>query len=357
MFGNATIKRLTVHKIYSKSKTTPKAFSEDATSLCNLDFDGMEILTRRISSCFKHKSKFYELSLEDNSPDSFFEYQKPMKAADESLFIEYANKISDKCAESHTSANIPDGLLLVVDCVIDGFHSIVTVKAEKSDAFSANESGLSLVKNIFLSSDKTLYKVGFCMRYDNKNIDEDSFKYFVYDDAFTPSKTDLATYFYRGFLGLSTERNAKLLTNNLYKDLNSLIQDFVGLNDRPEMMDRVVSIFKDPSSNSLEVTDFRPLFTGKLQTLFDSEIIPKYPSHAIVKDLSIVTTMKSKKISLTKNATLVLKDWPEGVITGSTRNSDDLNRLTSYLETGGGNYNYAFIPSEMPGVEFIGKNE
>lgn len=357
MFKNAAIRRLTVHKIYSKSKVTPVAFSEDATSLCKLDFDGIEILIKRISSCFQHKSKFYELDLEDNSLSSFFEYQKHLKAADDDSFINYCNKISDKCAESHVSANIPDGLLLVVDCVIDGFHSIVTVKAEKSDAFSANESGLSLVKNIFLSSDKTLYKVGFCIRYDEKNVDEKSFKYFVYDDAFTPSKTDLANYFYKGFLGLSTDKNAKLLTNNLYKDLNSFIQDFVGLNDRPEMMDRIVSIFKNPEKNSLEVSEFRSLFTGKLETLFDTEIIPKHPSHAIVKDLSIVNTMKSKKISLSKNATLVLKDWPEGVITGSTRNSDDLSKLTSYLESGGGNYNYAFIPSDMPGKEFIGKNE
>lgn len=357
MFDTVAIKRLTFHRIYSKSKTNPKPFSEDTEALCELDVEGVDILVKRISTCFSKKSKFYELSLENDTNDSVFEYQKFLKSANPQDFIRYSNLISEHCAESHISSNIPDGLLLVVDCLIDKFHSVVIIKAEKSDAFSAEASNLNLVKNIFLSSDKTLYKVGFFIRYDDSNVDPKSYKYYVYDDAFVPSKSDLATYFYKVFLGLSTDQNAKLLTNNLYKALNQLIQTNVKLHDRPGLLDKVASVFKDPDNLTLFVSDFRNIFPESLHTHFDSEIASNFPPHAILKDLSIVSGIKSKKISLTKNATLVLKDWPQGVITGSTRNKEDLEVLTSLLVTGGGNHNYAFIPSDMPSVESIGNQE
>ena len=120
-----------------------------------------------------------------------------------------SQEVADLAASCQTRVNIPDGLILIIEAKFNGIYAIIVVKAEKSEAFSANGNDLKLIKDIFLSSDKTLYKIGIFARTDSKNLTPNSYKYFVFDDDFSPSKDDLAIYFYKSFLGLTTEKNSK----------------------------------------------------------------------------------------------------------------------------------------------------
>jgi hypothetical protein len=341
---NLDLKRLTVHKIYGKSKTNDIPYAGECKELSKLGADGMDILHKRIDSCLNHKSKFYELSLQDKTADSFFEIQKPLLGSNKTTFLNIAQQIADKAAEAHSTANIPDGLLLLIEASITGMNTIIAVKAEMSNAFSLANNDLQLIKDIFLSSDKTLYKVGFFLKSDSFGNDAKSYRYFVYDDSFSPSKGDLAYYFYSKFLGLTTEKNSKLLTNNLHRTLMDFTQDHIDVGDKYEVMRTIDRAFLNPKTKSVNATDFKSFFPSELEQLYESTVEVDFPN-SFIKDNSIVNSINTKRITITDETTLLLKNAPEGIITGSTRIPKDATKLKVSIDSGRP-YHYALIPSD-----------
>lgn len=346
---NLEIIKLTVHKIFARSKTVSEAYAGECKELVKLGSEGMDILNKRISSCINHKSKFYELDLVDDKDDSFFEIQTQLLGAKEPKFLKVSQLIADKAAESHKNANIPDGLLMVIEAKISTFRTVIVVKAEKSDAFSMKGTDLQLVKDIFLSSDKTLYKVGFFIKRVQEKEGKNSYKYFVYDDAFSPSKEDLAHYFYNSFLGLSTEKNSKLLTNKFHRSLSGFVEDHIDFGDKYELIRTIDRAFIDPNRKSINASDFKDFFPNDLHPLFHSQIIEEFPN-SFIKDNSITTSIETKRIALSESTTLLLRNAPDGIITGNTANKTDMAKLRATIDSGNlsQNYNYALIPSAVP---------
>jgi hypothetical protein len=346
---NLEIIKLTVHKIFGRSKTVAEAYAGECKELVKLGSEGMDILKSRISSCINHKSKFYELDLVEEGENSFFDLQAPLWGSREPKFLKISQSIADKAAEAHKNANIPDGLLMVVEAKISTFKTVIVVKAEKSDAFSMKGTDLQLVKDIFLSSDKTLYKVGFFLKRIEDKEGKNAYKYFVYDDAFSPSKGDLAHYFYNTFLGLSTEKNSKLLTNKFHRSLSGFIQDHIDFGDKYELLRTIDRAFIDPNRKSINATDFKDFFPDELHPLFHSQIVEEFPN-AFIKDNSITTSIDTKRIALSESTTLLLRNAPDGIITGNTANKTDMAKLRATIDSGNltQNYNYALIPSAVP---------
>lgn len=343
---NLEIRKLTVHKIYGRSKTVNESYADECKELVKLGAEGMDILHKRINSCLNHKSKFYELDLGDDGDDSFFEIHKPLWGARLNKFLEVSQQIADKAAEAHRNSSIPDGLLMIVEAKISSLKAVIIVKAEKSDAFSMKGTDLQLIKDIFLSSDKTLYKVGFFLKKDIEKEGKNDFKYFVYDDAFSPSKQDLAFYFYSSFLGLKTEKNSKLLTNKLHRSLTGFITDHIDFGDKYELLRTIDRMFLDSNKKSINATDFKIFFPEELHTIFEIQIIEEFPN-SFIKDNSIVTSIETKRIALSPETTLLLKNPPDGIITGNTNNESDMKKLRATIDSGKLSYNYALIPSAI----------
>ncbi len=340
---NLEIKKVSVHKIFSKSKKNPEAYADECVELVKLGDDGLTTLTKRISSCINHKSKFYELHLFDKEKDSVFELQKKIWNSDDENFLKISQEIADKAAISHKNANIPDGLLMVIESKIDGFETLIVVKAEKSDAFSMSGTDLQLIKDIFLSSDKALYKIGFIFHRDISKLNENGYKFFVYDDAFSPSKEDLAYYFYSGFLGLSTEKNSKLLTNKLHRSLTKFVNTHIDFIDKFTLQKTIDRVFLDKNKKTINAKDFNTYFPETLNELYSKEIESLFP-HAFVKDIAITNTIETKRIELSPETTLLLKNAPDGIITGKTSNTEIYEKLKASIDSGNKDYTYAFIP-------------
>ncbi len=341
---NLEIRKLTVHKIYGKSKTNSEAYAGDCKELTKLGTDGLTTLHKRVSACLNHKSKFYELDLAETDNSSFFEIQKPLWGSREVNFLKTSQLIADKAAEAHKNAKIPDGLLLVIEAKLSTSKTVIVVKAEKSDAFSMKGTDLELVKDIFLSSDKTLYKVGFVVKRDDKNTDPKAYRYFIYDDAFSPSKGDLAHYFYNSFLGFSTERNSKLLTNKFHRSITGFVNDHISFGDKYELLRTIDRAFLDSNRKSINAEDFMSFFPEELHELYKSQIETEYP-RSFIKDNSITTTIDTKRIELSPETTLLLKNPPDGIITGNTSNLTDMQKLRTTLDSGKVQYTYALIPT------------
>lgn len=342
---NLEISKITVHKIFGKSKSNSEPYAGECKEIVRLGTDGMNTLNKRISSCLNHKSKFYELHLESKVNDSFFELQKDLHGSSESEFILKSQDIADKAAAAHRNSNIPDGLLVVLECRISTFNSIIVVKAEKSDAFSMTGTDLQLVKDIFLSSDKTLYKIGLSIHKNSKNQAPSNYRFFVYDDAFSPSKEDLAYYFYNSFLGFSTEKNSKLLTNKLHRKLMAFINKHIGYGDKYEVIRSIDRAFLDPKRKNLNSKDFISFFPHELESIYIEDVVNDFPN-SFIKDNSIATNIETKRIELSENTSLLLKNAPDGVITGKTSNDEDLKKLKATLDSGSKDYTYAFIPTK-----------
>lgn len=340
---NLEIKKVSVHKIFGKSKTNPEGYANECKELIKLGEDGLNTLIKRVNSCLNHKSKFYELNLHDKSTDSVFELQKSLWNTDEKEFLKISQDIADKGAVAHKNTNIPDGLLMIIESKIDNFNALIIVKAEKSDAFSMSGTDLQLVKDIFLSSDKALYKIGFFIHKDISKLHENSFKFFVYDDAFSPSKEDLAYYFYSSFLGLSTERNSKLLTNKLHRNLSTFINKHIDFVDKFSLQKTIDRVFLDKSKRTLNAKDFLTYFPEEIKDLYRKEISEIFPT-AFIKDTAITSSINTKRIELSPETTLLINNAPDGIITGKTSNKDVFNSLKASIDSGNKEYTYAFIP-------------
>ena len=338
-----SLKRLTVHRIFASAKSTSEPFAEECKEIGRLDNEGMNTLHERINTCLNHKTKFFELTLGDSTAQSFFAIQKLLFASSKQTFLKISQQIADKCALAHRGTNAPDGLMLLAEATINGLQAVIVIKAEKSNAFSVSGTDLQLVKDVFLSSDKTLYKIGLFLRKDTKNVSPKSYRYYVYDDVFSPYKGKLSAYFYNVFLGLNADENGKILTSNLYRSLTNFMHEHIEIGDRYELSRHIDRYLTDPRNVNLNASDFKYLFPAELEQLFESVIESEYPS-SFVKDESMLKSIDTKRIALTDQTTLILKNPPHGVVTGRTSNEKDWSKLRASLDSGA-NFAFALIPT------------
>jgi hypothetical protein len=340
-FENLEILRVTYHKTISKSKDNPVPYATDCLDFCKLGTDGEATLIKRIQNCIKKTSHFFELDLENSSKGSMFEIQKNFINSKKVEFLKTSQEVADLAASCQTRVNIPDGLILIIEAKFNGIYAIIVVKAEKSEAFSANGNDLKLIKDIFLSSDKTLYKIGIFARTDSKNLTPNSYKYFVFDDDFSPSKDDLAIYFYKSFLGLTTEKNSKLLTNKMHNKLKRFVDDYIDSSDGYDVRRSIDRIFLDVDKKTLSSESFKDLIPKELLERYNRDIVEQMPT-AFVKDLKIINKIDTQRIKINEDIFLTIGPNSEIIDMGDTE--VDKNRLIMTVDSNK-NSNYIIFKS------------
>lgn len=326
-FKTIEISRVTVHKVFSKSKTVGVPYASSCEDFCQLGLEGTPTLIKRIENCIKKTSHFFELDMHNESAGSAFDIQKDLYGLDKKEFLIKSQHLADLAASVQVRSHIPDGLILIVETKIDNHNSFIFIKAEKSDAFSMTGSALQLVKDIFLSSDKTLYKLGIFIHVNDKSKKSSNYRYFVYDDDFTPSKEDLALYFYESFLGLTTEKNSKLLTNKMHKKLKNFVEDNVAGQDQFDILRSIDRVFLDNRKTTLSHGDFKDLFPSEFTDLFHKQIALELPT-AFIKDNEIIKNINTHRIRINSDATLIISPDSEVITSGSTiKNKDRLKTV------------------------------
>jgi|GEM_PF-911256 len=345
-FQDVVLKKFTTHKLFTKKYVEGKEilpYADECKAFSDIGPDGMQILASRVMKAFSQSKRFFNLEIKEQGDNSFWKIGAPIIGSRRPYFLEIANDLANQAAAVHTKANTPDGLLLVIDAVVSGYKSLIIVKAEKSSAFSMKESAVELVKDIFLSSDKTLYKIGLLVHKDDKNITAKSYSAYVYDDAFSPSKDNLALYFYEKFLGFSAEKNGALNTNKLYNELKDFNNKIVeNLSDRNDIFRNIDRILNDKRKVTLHAEDFKLLFPIDSHLAFEHFITTNFPL-AIVKDLTLLGDFQTKRIPLTANADLIAKNGISGKIKFVTVRAEDMKHIKT-LDLDSGLYRGVYIP-------------
>ncbi len=348
-FSNLEVLRFTIHKLFSKkdlkNQRDYEPYAERCDELCNLNQGGMDTLKNRIITATSQGKRFFELDLADTGSDSFWHSARKIFGCTRKQFIATANIIGDKAAAAHDRGNIPGGLLLVVECRLAEKNCIAVIKAERSKAFSLSGSNMELIEELFLSTDKTLYKIGFLVKVGDKDISPSAYKCYVYDDSFSAIKDDLAFYFYHNFLGFSTEKNSKIQTNNFYKYISSFVDRFIrGFCDQNSIMRAIDIDMLSKKKKIIHPNDYKSLFPDELHEEFDRNISDYLP-RAILKDISVLPDIESKRIKINEDAILLAKNGiSKNVIVFDDLNEKNLNSVRRLIIDTGKNGKIVFIP-------------
>jgi hypothetical protein len=336
-FKKITLSRV-IHKVIGK-KTGQDAFADAANDLHTLDYDTTDTLLKRIYDAIKKSKRFFETQLENTQEISFWNYAKDLNSASKKDFIDKTTSIAELAAEAHQNKNRPGGLLIIIDGNVDDHPAVIVIKAELQEALIINGNAVELIKELFLSPAKEFFKIGFLIR--NKNKSKDMYETFVYDDNFTPQKNDLATYFYKDFLGFTTSENDKLRTNNFLKGFVDFVDRNLTKEDdfesRRLIKTRIKADYRESSNHIIDPKDYSDFFkaSNELSKKYESSILKQFP-RSFTKDLSLVdSSLQKTALQITSDLRILgPSDLVDNVEVFNPNNQNGKQRLLTQIESG-----------------------
>ena len=330
--------RLIIHKIIGKTGKAD-AYCIPAGHLHKLEDETEETLISRITTAVLRSKRFFETKVNDTNENSFWNLGKELAVMNKKDFIDQTKKIAKVAENAHQKGTIPGGLLIIIDCKIDSFNSIVVVKAELQEALTLKGNSVELVKELFLSPAKEFYKIGILIHKNKRNKQVVSFDSYVYDDNFNPGKRDIAEYFYKDFLGFSTSDNDKLKTNNFLKDfvlfVDNNVKDF---QSRKNIKIRIKADYRESASRIIDPSSYKEFFESdsKMDKEFNEQILNKYPQ-SFSKNLQLVDpSLQKSSLSIANGLRLVgdSRIVDEYVDIINPNNENEYGRLTTEIESG-----------------------
>lgn len=242
-----------------------------------------EMLAERMSSALKNLSKTFQLEFEETGEDSIHGTLSGA-ALDDAAFLEYSKKLARKLASSHFRVNIPGGHCLIGEGVATrNVKFFFVIKAELQQVFNIESNELRLIKDVFLSPAKELYKIGIFF------IETSGITPFMYDDQFSLQKKDLTEYFYSNFLGLTTDKNDRLRSKNFYEQTKNFAERNIdNVADRIGIVKALDVLYREDATGIISPETFsETYFEGELKAKFDEMIGKDFPI-AFTKDISLV---------------------------------------------------------------------
>lgn len=302
-YSKLDIKRAIMHKILSKSDNDdPQAECSD--KLISLDDDIKRIFRDRMSDSFSQVSRSLKLAIDRIEADSAFGYIKLLHEASDDEFIQYSKALADLLAEQQNKKNIPNGYLIILDAVNDykGQEVEILIKAESQSAFNiGRELGIDAVKNIIMSPASKLYKAASFVKFANNGLASD-YDVWLFDEQFS-TRSSLAEYFYRKFLGLTVNKNDKVLNKLFFDGMLKYIKDFYknDLQKQAELSSQLVA-----EANNKEFKVSPRVIIDRMIDIKDRD---KFYEHCITNEMPPTF---GKDISLIKNkVNLIRLEFPE----------------------------------------------
>ncbi|PKL80987.1 MAG: hypothetical protein CVV25_02050 [Ignavibacteriae bacterium HGW-Ignavibacteriae-4] len=340
-FFDVNFDRIVVHKIIPKTKDTDSGNTLVADHLVEVSPQTVQTIQDRLYDAAS-SSKYFQLAVEDSSESGFFGYAKDLHDSNEQRFMEYTGKMAQLMAESMKSGAIPGGYLIVVQGKTDRTDKkvIVAIKAEMHDAMSFKNNEINLIEDVFLSPSKKFFKFGVLFEYNEpQKEDFTEFEFpnnlwgaFIFDQQFRP-ESSLAEYFYRDFLGFTTEMNPKIQSRRFYNETEKFILDNVlELNNKTDMLNLLDYEFtQNTGENDISPRTFADTYIHDevLNQEYKDDIAEYLPA-VIEKDSSLIKSkLFNKRIIFPNNIKIAgSKDAIDANVEIVT-NEEDLRELST----------------------------
>lgn len=305
-FVNFNINRIITHEIFKRNEereVVPPTISEELTLLDN---DGMTELATRIVEAIGKDSKSVEMDIHNIDNNSVYEHiTNIFNNNSNEIFISKSGNIARNLAEAQTSRNLPGGILVIIDGTtgITNKKFVAVIKAELQGGFQKSEnSTIEFVKDLLLTPQQKLYKIGIFLESPESN---NNTRVFVYDYNMSLSQEHgMALYFYENFLGCSIAHTDKYFTNRFYHETKNFIDKEGFFNDE-EMFDlhtHLYSYLKSETS-TLNITEFSNQYIPEVEkrdaykTYMQETIGEDTFNRSITKDLSdIKSKLRMRKV-------------------------------------------------------------
>jgi nucleoid-associated protein YejK len=234
LFENLIISRVIFHQVFrrkEKGQIVPARYADNLTVLGGED---TEALKTRLVAALGSESRCMEMQITSTGEGSALSLAKRLVDVDDLHFIDQSKEAADKLANAQGRLNIPGGIVVVISGQVSypPKRFIGIIKAEPQPGFAVKDDfTLEFLRNLFLTPDARLYKIGAFVEVDSQRQNGDGWKVFVYDDLMTLANRDnAAQYFYETFLGCNIPQNSARQTKAFF----DLTKEFVGKLDIPE---------------------------------------------------------------------------------------------------------------------------
>lgn len=282
-FEIVKIGRMAAHTIIAKTvENDAKARLRDV--LLEFDAEETDILKERLTAALRNFSKTFQLEFEEKGDDSVYQKVTDKAVMDDAAFLAYSRTLAQRLASAHFRINIPGGHCLVGEGTAKGkIPFFFVVKAELQEVFNIENNALHLIKDVFLSPAKDLYKIAIFFK------EKSGVTPFMYDDQFSLQKRDLTEYFYSNFLGLTTEKNDRLRSKNFYERTKEFAErNLDNAKDRFGIIKALDVLYREDTSGIISPEEFsNNYFEGELKEKYDQMVSKEFPT-AFTKDISLV---------------------------------------------------------------------
>lgn len=342
-FFDLDIKRAAVHRLIEKDSGTPHATIVESRELLKLDENVVYTMLERLSKAAEKKSKTFDLAIDQTASSSFFGYASEISELDDNLFVNHSIKIAQLLAMAQVSSRFPGGFVIVLDAEKSNTKKKVSIviKAELHDALIYYDDSLRLLENVFMSPSQKLFKFGMIYEYDEHEKEElpeglefpnNDWGAMIYDEQFRIDSKP-AEYFYKDFLGFTTETNGLIQSKRFYDKTENFIQNYYeDFADKQDMLTRLNETFLVDEKPNIDTKDFSEKLLGKeeLKKQYENEVAAKIPEKIEKNPQLLKSNLSSKKITFPGNIKI---SGPANNVDANIEiidNEEDIKNLTSF---------------------------
>ncbi len=313
------IHRIALHTILVKTSEEEHAEVDLDDALLDLTDDVREVLKKRLIDAAGKQSKAFTLEIARSEPGTFYDHCLPIINQNDDDFLNTSRQLAILLASKQTRTRIPGGYFLLLDCSdrAKGLGQYIVIKAEPDQGVTHSRTGkkskADLLTKILFSSAQRLYKIGMLFQRLKPVGDgvtpNDLYECMLFDSQFSADKRP-AEYFYKDFLSLSVDKNARLQTYRFNELVESFIHNqIVDQEAREDAMDALRVELKNQES-LIQPAEFgkRHFEDDDLKDLFTVEVTNALPP-SIEKDTRLLTQrIQKRKIDFSNGALLTAPD-------------------------------------------------
>jgi len=318
--SNLRLNRIAVHYIPQKSASGPTPDPEYGSDLIDLGANALDILTQRVTEVLGESSSSVEMEVQRDGQGSTFQYATPLIRSGDSDFLTSSRRVADNLNDAQNRSNIPESVLLVANGKVgaDQNNAVALIKAETQNGFSFDEVEgrieVGFVRDLFLTRDQKLYKVGLLIETSEESVGNDrrsvgDFEALVYDSNLRRS-SDAAKYFYQEFLGCEYARSGKQLTKTFFETHQEYFDTLdISSEERKDLSTHLYSYLKS-DRDLIHTAEFADEYLPDGQRSSYLRFMDEHdvPDRGIEKDLSLVeSNLRNRQIRFGNGVTLRAK--------------------------------------------------